>query len=118
MYMVGMLFNNTLYYIVSNNFIFNLLDFIIGNSIFATIVILACSIIFKFCIWHKLIIIANFINIIIAYVDKTFNIPITDIKLLVLYYIVYSIVLLIITYIHNKNNKYARNKIKNIKGII
>lgn len=42
-----------------------------------------CSFTFGFCNWHRHIIIANLINIIIATIDKVFHIPVTDIELLI-----------------------------------
>lgn len=66
--MAGMLINNLLYF----NDIYCLsyiLDYLIGNSIITTFLLIVCSYIFNFCTWHRLIIIANFINITIASVD-------------------------------------------------
>ena len=63
--MAGMLINNLLYF----NDIYCLsyiLDYLIGNSIITTFLLIVCSYIFNFCTWHRLIIIANFINITIA----------------------------------------------------
>lgn len=104
--MAGMLLNNTLYcYNITNEFSY-LLDFIIGNSIITTILLYICSNIFKFCIWHRLIITANFINLLIANIDAIFIIPIYDKELLVLYYIIASIFIIIGTHKHiNKNDE-------------
>lgn len=104
--MAGMLLNNTLYYYnVTNEFSYTL-DFIIGNSIITTILLYICSNIFKFCIWHKLIITANFINLIIANIDAIFVIPIDDNELLCIYYIIASIFIIVSTHKHiNKNDK-------------
>ena len=104
--MAGMLLNNTLYYYdITNEFSYTL-DFIIGNSIITTILLYVCSNIFKFCIWHKLIITANFINLFIANIDAIFIIPCSDKDLLVIYYIIASIFIIIGTYKHiNKNDE-------------
>ena len=76
--MAGMLLNNTLYYYdITNEFSYTL-DFIIGNSIITTILLYVCSNIFKFCIWHKLIITANLINLIIANIVRFHKVNTVD----------------------------------------
>ncbi len=105
--MTGMLVNNTLYYFNIDNDFNNILDFIIGNSLFATLLIYVCSHIFQFCIWHRLIILANFINIIIACIDNIIEIPITDIHLLIGYYIISSIFIIIATIVHINRKRYV-----------
>lgn len=102
--MAGMLVNNTLYYFDIDNDFSDILDFIIGNSLFGTLLIYICSHTFQFCIWHRLIIISNFINIIIACVDKIIGIPITDMYMLISYYFISSIFIIIATIIHIKRN--------------
>lgn len=101
--MVGMLFNNVLYYFnINNNIVYNL-DFILGNSIITTILLYVCSYIFKFCKWHRIIITANFINILIAQIDILFIIPISDLMLLMTYHIISIISIIIATYNHITN---------------
>lgn len=77
MQMAGMLVNNTLYYI-GIDFANNILDIILGNSLLFTILQLSCSYTFKFCVYHRAIIIANLINIIIAYFDTVVSRPVKD----------------------------------------
>lgn len=103
--MVGMLFNNIIYYFNINNTITYTLDFIIGNSIITTILLYICSYIFKFCKWHRIIITANLINIFIAQIDIIFYIPISDLVLLITYYIISVIAIIVATYNHLKQNK-------------
>lgn len=103
--MAGMLVNNTLCVIDYNGKLLTYIDFIFGNSLIATFLIIVCSYVFGFCLWHRLIIIANFVNIIIANLDKVYYIPITDIHLLSVYYIIYSIFIIIATIIHIKRKK-------------
>lgn len=105
--MAGMLINNLLYF----NDIYCLsyiLDYLIGNSIITTFLLIVCSYIFNFCTWYRLIIIANFINITIASVDAIHKIPITDLQLLALYHFVAVIFIIIATinHINKKNDKY------------
>lgn len=64
--MVGMLFNNILYCFSDIYIISYLLDFIIGNSITTTFLLYVCSYVFGFCKWHRFIITANIINLLIA----------------------------------------------------
>lgn len=106
--MAGMLINNTLYHL-EVPYISIVLDFTIGNSYITTFLLYVCNVIFGFCKWHRIIITANFININIAFIDSSITLPITDIQLLSLYYIVVSIAIIIITINHIKN---AKHKIK------
>lgn len=106
--MAGMLVNNTLYYL-EIPYISIALDFTIGNSYITTFLLYVCNVIFGFCKWHRTIITANFININIAFIDSLIILPITDIQLLSLYYIIASIAIIIITINHIKN---AKHKIK------
>ena len=74
MQMAGMLLNNTLCYFCTDLDTIYLLDYIIGNSIITTILLFICSYIFNYCVWHRLIILANFINISIANIDAVYHI--------------------------------------------
>lgn len=103
--MAGMLFNNILYYNGICDKLSYTLDFIIGNSIVATILLYICSYVFNFCIWHRLIITANIINITIASLDAIYKLPISDIKLLIIYHVVAAIFIIISTVIHIKKKK-------------
>lgn len=103
--MVGMLFNNIIYYFDINNTITYTLDFIIGNSIITTILLYVCSYIFKFCKWHRIIITTNLINIFIAQIDIIFYIPISDLILLITYHIISVIAIIVATYNHLKQNE-------------
>lgn len=106
--MVGMLVNNTLYCIGSDFVVSKVLDFIIGNSLALTVLLFVCSEIFNFCNWHRTIIVANFINLIIANIDTQYGLNITDKQLLSIYYIISSVFIIIATYEHNnivKNSK-------------
>lgn len=96
--MVGMLFNNILFYFDICKPFSYCLDFIIGNSIIATFLLYVCSYIFGFCNWHRLIITSNLTNLLIAFIDVIFIIPIKDHQLLILYFLIYSIFLFIIIY--------------------
>lgn len=102
MQMAGMLLNNILYYFDIYQFSY-FLDYITGNSIVTTFLLIVCSYIFKFCIWHRLIIIANFINITIANIDILFDIPVNDFQLLLIYHFISVIFIIISTYLHIKN---------------
>lgn len=42
-------------------------DIITGNSVVATILLLFCSVIFKYGVWHRLIVVSNFIIILIIF---------------------------------------------------
>lgn len=102
--MAGMLLNNILYYIEIDRRISYILDFTIGNSIINTFLIYICSYVFNFCVWHRLIITANIVNLIIANVDVIVGLPVSDIQLLIIYHIVAVtfIVIATVNHIHNK----------------
>lgn len=113
--LTGMLLNNTLYCFNVIKVASYITDFIIGNSVITTFLLFVCSYLFNFCKWHRLIITANFINIMIANYDAIFGIPITDMQLLCVYYIVAAAFIIISTYIHIKQIKNER-KVKNTKS--
>lgn len=96
--MVGMIFNNILFYFEICRPFCYCLDFVIGNSFINTFLLYVCSYIFGFCNWHRLLITSNFINLCIAGIDVLFTIPIEDHHLLCLYFAVYLIFLSIIIY--------------------
>jgi hypothetical protein len=96
--MVGMIFNNVLYYYKDIISVANFLDYSIGNSIVTTILLLCCSYVFMFCKWHRLLIYGNFINVSIASYDSIFHIDITDMQLINLYLMVDIIFILLIVY--------------------
>lgn len=105
--MAGMLINNLLYF--NDIYYFSyIIDYLIGNSIITTFLLIVCSYIFNFCTWHRLIILANFINITIALVDAIHKIPITDLQLLILYHFVAVVFIIIATinHIHKRNDKH------------
>ncbi len=113
MQMAGILFSNLGYYFNLNVHLNYTLDYIIGNSLLATILFYICSYTFEFCKWHRLIITANFINVSIAAFDKIIGIPISSLKLLVLYHIVAAIFILMalynkFVYRNEKCNKHTR----------
>ena len=112
-----MLFNNILYCFSDIYIISYILDFIIGNSITTTFLLYVCSYVFGFCKWHRFIITANIINLLIANLDAYYRIPISDIQLLIVYHFIAAIFICISTYIHIKNNRNER-KIKDIKKSI
>ena len=103
--MVGMLFNNTMYYYENVYSINYILDYLIGNSLITTALLFVCSYIFGFCKWYRLIILANIVNITIANIDALWQLPISDVQLLASYYVTYSTFIIIGVYSHvNKKN--------------
>lgn len=98
-----MLVNNTLYkYDVNIEFDY-IGDFLLGNSIANITILYVCSYTFGFCKWHRHIIMANLVNVIIATIDKVFVIPITDMELLCSYYVIAGIFIIIATRSHVKD---------------
>lgn len=65
--LIGMLINNSLYtYDINIEFDY-IGDFLLGNSIVNISMLYVCSFTFGFCNWHRHIITANLINIIINF---------------------------------------------------
>lgn len=83
--MFSMILNNTLYLLSDNFKYIKLLDFVIGNSLVSTILLYVCSIIFNYCSWHRLLITANFINLVIAALDYIINFNVTNLSLILIY---------------------------------
>ena len=94
--MAGIFINNVLYYFDICYTLSRSLDFITGNSYITTFLLLICNKLFGFCKWHKLVITANFVNLNIGLIDIIFHIPVTDLQLLMLYFIIDIIFLFII----------------------
>lgn len=111
--MAGIIVNNTLCMFDINHAINYILDFTVGNSILTTIFMFICSYMFGFCLWYRLILSANLINIIIAMTDSIYRLPLSDIQLLLSYYIVYSVFIIVATINHVRHNE--RDKTKNSK---
>lgn len=103
--MAGMLINNTLYCFDIVRPLCYTLDFILGNSLITTILLLIISYVFKFCEWHRIIIISNIINITIANIDAIIGINIEDIELLSMYYVISSIFVIFATINHITQKK-------------
>lgn len=111
--LVGMLINNTLCKYNINNIITELCDILIGNSIANIAMLYICSYTFGFCKWHRYIIMANLVNVIIATIDKVFVIPITDMELLCSYYVIAGIFIIIAARSHVKDIQNGKRKDKN-----
>lgn len=109
--MMGMLFSNTLYYFNINNSIIYLINYLVGNSIITTFVLFICSYLFGFCNWHRIILIANTINITITTIDGIYNIPVPFLELLILYYSI-SILFLFIALYYKFKCKHNETSIK------
>lgn len=73
--MAGFLFNNTMYCYYDAYELSYILDFILGNTIINTILLYIISYIFKFCNWYRLIVTANFINLLVAFYDANWRLP-------------------------------------------
>lgn len=112
--MLAILLNNTIYCFTDNYDAAYMIDFFTGNSILANIFLIMISVRFNYCIWHRIIICGNIANSTIAMTDAIFTIPISDMKLLLSYYIVAAIFVLLAAYTHIKHVHHER-KINNIK---
>lgn len=106
--MVGFIFNACFYIVKDTYELSYTLDFVLGNSLSLTILLLVISYTFGYCNWYRTIVITNFINISIAYIDACYSIPVKDMIMILLYLLVTSIGVIIAVYSHvrkTKNNK-------------
>ena len=82
-----------------------LTDFIIGNSLLSSIFIYLLSLRLNFSYWHRTFIVANLINGFIAFCDAHIHtLPISDMQLYGLYYIV-LVLCIISAWAHQNKSK-------------
>lgn len=92
--MTGIFINRLLDYFTSLEIV-DILDFIFGSTILATTLLISCSRTFKFCVFHRVIIVCN------IFIQLMYEInEITEIILLIFQFITYNI--LLIYYIKHK----------------
>ena len=92
--MTGIFINRLLNYFTSLEIV-DILDFIFGSTILATILLISCSKTFKFCVYHRVIIVCN------VFIQLMYEInEITEIILLIFQFITYNV--LLIYYIKHK----------------
>lgn len=104
--MVGMFINN-INYLILGLYDSYIIDYIIGNSVITTFLLLICSYVFKFCNWYRYIIITNFINITIANIDAIFYLNINNIKMFILFNIINMLGISLSLY-NKLKNKYEK----------
>lgn len=93
--MAGILINNVLYSLESSKI--NLfIDFVFGNSITGTLLFYICSYVFRFCIWHRLVITCNLINLLIIILDNVIYFSTTNEQQLLMFLTIDIIFILII----------------------
>lgn len=92
--MTGIFINRLLDYFTSLEIV-DILDFIFGSTILATTLLISCSRTFKFCVFHRVIIVCN------IFIQLMYEInEITEIILLIFQFITYNV--LLIYYIKHK----------------
>lgn len=92
--MTGIFINRLLDYFTSLEIV-DILDFIFGSTILATTLLISCSKTFKFCVYHRVIIVCN------IFIQLMYKInEITEIILLIFQFITYNV--LLIYYIKHK----------------
>lgn len=97
--MMGILFTNIIFWFKLSNRYTYILNYVLGNSLLVSILLIIMSYLFGFCKWHRVIIIGNLINITIEVIDKTIGIPISNLEILVLYNIISILFLFISLYL-------------------
>ena len=103
--MIGILLCNILSIINHNGNISRIIDFFIGNNIITIFLLYICSYLFGFCKWHRLVILANFINLMLILFDVIFKFDITNIQRILSYFTIDIIFLIIIIIIKFKCKK-------------
>ena len=92
--MTGIFINRLLDYFTSLEIV-DILDFIFADTLFLTILLISCSRTFKFCVYHRVIIVCN------IFIQLMYEInEITEIILLIFQFIIYNV--LLIYYIKHK----------------
>lgn len=92
--MTGIFINRLLDYFTSLEIV-DILDFIFADTLFLTILLISCSRTFKFCVYHRVIIVCN------IFIQLMYEInEITEIILLIFQFITYNV--LLIYYIKHK----------------
>ena len=109
--LVGIFVVNIAYYFNSNKSIYYICTYLLGNSLIVTLFLLIVSYIFGFCKWHRIIIYANLINMSIELIDRIFNIPISNLEILILYCTI-SILFLFIALYYKFKCKHDETSIK------
>ena len=86
--MTGIFINRLLDYFTSLEIV-DILDFIFGSTILATTLLISCSRTFKFCVYHRVIIVCN------IFIQLMYEInEITEIILLIFQFITYNVLLI------------------------
>lgn len=100
--LIGMFINDIMYF-TDNYELAYITDYMFGNSIIFVALILLCSYVFHFCTCYRMIILCNFINSTIGFIDRLIGVPIDNLNLFVLHCIIIFIFILIINYLHLKD---------------
>jgi len=105
--LIANIITNTLYIFTDDYIIDYNLSFILGNSIITSFLLYIISYRFKFCNWHRILITGNLINLLLAYADAIFDIPISVLTYILIFYVIcfITIILAIYSYIKHKNNE-------------
>lgn len=83
---------------------------IAGMSLLTWIFMYMSAVVFKFCLYYKILLYYILATDIINIIDYYIGIPITDFKLLMLHSILTGISILVILYVYAKNHKKFINK--------
>ena len=84
------------------------LSLLFGVSLLPLIFMYLCSVIFKFCLYHRVFLHYILINDILNIIDYYYKLPINDCVFISLYLIITCITLFIALYDYQRNKKSAR----------
>lgn len=100
---------NLLFYVLDCfgiNLVF--VNFIAVLSVLPAICLIAFSILFKFCVWHRLPIYYIFVQNIVNAIDFYIGIPVSNLSMCYIYLIITGIFVLLGAYLKNRYNEKVR----------
>ena len=93
-----------------------IISFIASVSLLPLLFMFLCSIVFQFCLYHRMFLYYIFICNLITYIDYKYTLPLSNFGLLMLYMIVSGISLFVILYSYVSNTKFNKSTVtKNFK---
>lgn len=99
---LGYLLNTVLLYIGIDAYI---LSYCVGMSLCTWLFVLVSAFVFKFCIYHRMFLYYILSAEVVNTIDTYIGIPISDLNLLIVHFIVAGIFLFLILYFYAKCNK-------------
>lgn len=84
-------------------------DYTFGNNLLISFILILCSYTFYFCLWHRIIIMTNFVNRSIVFIDASGMINIDEASQLIANALI-SVAGLLVSYKYLKHYSHVRSK--------